>query len=224
MLFRSKPTETATTTPEASADQAAGGEEVKALSGKVVVYCPSPTGLADKIAEAFTAKTGVQVEMFQGTTGEILARLEAEKQNPIADVVIMASWADGLQMIQKDEVLSYEIANLDQVRTDWVDAEHKIYGYSASAAGVIYNTTLFDKVDADWAELGTNAVYKDMIAIPDPLKSGSCKDFLSGFTTSLGTDAADVIIDSWVNNGLTVPGANKAALEAVTTGDRKSVV
>lgn len=109
------------TSMEASAPDASSGqetpsqEEQAALSGKVVVYCPSPAGLADKMAEAFTAKTGVQVEMFQGTTGEILARLEAEKANPIADVVIMASWADGLGMIQDDQVLSYEPANTDKM-------------------------------------------------------------------------------------------------------------
>ena len=39
---------------------------------------PSPAGLADKLAALFTEKTGVEVEQFQGTTGEILARLEAE--------------------------------------------------------------------------------------------------------------------------------------------------
>lgn len=61
------------------------------LSGKVTVYMPSPAGLADKLAAAFTEKTGVEVEQFQGTTGEILARLEAEQANPVADVVILAS-------------------------------------------------------------------------------------------------------------------------------------
>lgn len=119
------------TAMETSAPEAASGqetpsrEEQAALSGKVVVYCPSPAGLADKMAEAFTAKTGVQVEMFQGTTGEILARLEAEKANPIADVVIMASWADGLGMIQDDQVLSYEPANADKMNPDWIDADKK---------------------------------------------------------------------------------------------------
>ena len=39
------------------------------LSGKVTVYMPSPAGLADKLAAAFTEKTGVEVEQFQGTTG-----------------------------------------------------------------------------------------------------------------------------------------------------------
>ena len=32
------------------------------LSGKVTVYMPSPAGLADKLAAAFTEKTGVEVE------------------------------------------------------------------------------------------------------------------------------------------------------------------
>ncbi len=29
--------------------------------------------------------------MFQGTTGKILARMEAEKKNPVVDVVVLAS-------------------------------------------------------------------------------------------------------------------------------------
>ncbi|MDF2596027.1 MAG: transporter substrate-binding protein [Clostridia bacterium] len=194
-------------------------EEEKKLSGKVVVYCPSPAGLADKMASQFTEKTGVEVEMFQGTTGEILARLEAEKENPVADVVIMASWADGLNMIKEDNVLSCDLENGDKVYKDWVDAEHKIYGYSASAMGVIYNTTMLPELSADWSELGSNPAYKESIAIPDPLKSGSCKDFLTGYVNAFGEDAK-TIIDSWVSNGITIPGANKAALEAVTTGEK----
>ena len=76
-------------------------------TGKVTVYMPSPAGLADKLAEGFTAKTGIEVEQFQGTTGEILARLEAEAANPVADVVILASWSDGLSMKADDKLESY---------------------------------------------------------------------------------------------------------------------
>lgn len=68
---------------------------------------PSPAGLADKLAALFTEKTGVEVEQFQGTTGEILARLEAEQVNPVADVVILASWSDGLGMKADDKLESY---------------------------------------------------------------------------------------------------------------------
>ena len=92
-----------------------------------------------------------------------------------------------------------------------------LFGSSASAVGVIYNTTVVPELNADWSELADEQ-YKDMIAIPDPEKSGACKDFLAGFVT--GTADGEAVMQSWADNGLTVSGANKAALEAVTTGEK----
>ena len=43
-------------------------------------------------------------------------------------------------------------------------------------------------------------------------------DFLAGLVT--GLDKGEAIMQSWAANGLTVPGANRAALEAVTTGEK----
>ena len=77
--------------------------------------------------------------------------------------------------------------------------------------------TVIPELNADWPEL-SDTQYKDMIAIPDPEKSGACKDFLAGLVT--GMENGEAILQSWVDNGLTVPGANKAALEAVTTGEK----
>ncbi len=99
-------------------------EKTPQLSGKVTVYMPSPAGLADKLAEAFTAKTGVEVEQFQGTTGEILARLEAEQANPVADVVILASWSDGLSMKADGKLESYTPAGADKVNKSWIDSDN----------------------------------------------------------------------------------------------------
>lgn len=209
---KSQDTSSGTSTETTAADTT----ETK-LSGKVTVYMPSPAGLADKLAAAFTEKTGVEVEQFQGTTGEILARLEAEQANPVADVVILASWSDGLSMKADGQLVSYTSANADKVNEGWIDSDNMLFGSSASAVGVIYNTTVVPELDADWSELA-DAQYKDMIAIPDPEKSGACKDFLAGFVT--GTDNGEAVIESWAANGLTVPEANKAALEAVTTGEK----
>ena len=181
----------------------------------------SPAGLADKLAALFTEKTGVAVEQFQGTTGEILARLEAEQANPVADVVILASWSDGLGMKADGQLESYVPANADKVNAGWIDADNTLFGSSASAVGVIYNTIEIPELSADWAELA-DAQYKDMIAIPDPEESGACKDFLAGLAT--GTEDGEAVMQSWADNGLTVPGANKAALEAVTTGEKAILI
>lgn len=214
----SKAADTGKETTEQALSEDTGKEPVEqALSGKVTVYMPSPAGLADKLAAAFTEKTGVQVEQFQGTTGEILARLEAEQANPIADVVILASWSDGLGMKAKGRLKAYSPANADKVNSGWIDGDSTLFGYSASAVGVIYNTTIFPELNADWDEL-SDTQYKDNIAIPDPEKSGACKDFLAGLVT--GLENGDSIMQGWADNGLTVPGANKAALEAVTTGEK----
>lgn len=204
---------------------ACGGAENSAApaapkeSSKVTVYMPSPAGLANKIAKGFEAKTGIKVEQFQGTTGEILARLEAEKANPAADVVILASWSDGLSMKQQGALASYKPQNADKLVKEFADNDNQLVGYSASAVGVIYNTTVVPQLDADWTELA-DPKYQGMLAIPDPEKSGACKDFLAGFVNRYGWDA----LEGMAKNGMTVPGANKAALEAVTTGEKGILV
>ena len=159
-------------------------------TGKVTVYMPSPAGLSNKIAKGFEKKTGIKVEQFQGTTGEILARLEAEKSNPVADVVILASWSDGLSMKQKGELASYTPQNADKMVKDFKDNDNELFGYSASAVGVIYNKNVIPELSADWKEL-SDPKYEGKLAIPDPEKSGACKDFLAGYISAYGWDALE---------------------------------
>lgn len=204
-------------------DTAAAESTPVPLSGSVTVYMPSPAGLADKLAAGFEAKTGVKVEQFQGTTGEILARLEAEAANPVADVVILASWADGLAMKAENKLLSYAPAGSEQMYPDWKDADSTIFGTSASAVGVIYNTTIYPELSADWAELAGEE-YKDQLVFPDPTKSGSAKDFLSGYINNKGEADGWKVWEDLAANGMTIPGANAAALEAVTTGEKGIMV
>lgn len=206
-------------TESSSSTESSTSEESTSLSGKVTVYMPSPAGLADKLAAGFKEKTGVEVEVFQGTTGEILARLEAEKANPVADVVILASWSDGLSMKADGKIMSYTPANADKIVKGWIDEDNTLFGYSASAVGIIYNTTIIPEMTADWSEL-SGEQFKDTLAIPDPEKSGACKDFVAGFVNKYGWDA----FEGMAANGMIVPGANKAALEAVTTGEVGALV
>lgn len=202
-----------------STSSSASSDKTTELSGKVTVYMPSPAGLADKITAGFTEKTGVQVDVFQGTTGEILARLEAESANPVADVVVLASWSDGLAMKKAGKIMSYTPENADKAVEGWIDEDNMLFGYSASAVGIIYNTTVIPEMTADWSEL-SGEQFKDTLAIPDPEKSGACKDFVAGFVNKFGWDA----FEGMAANGMIVPGANKAALEAVTTGEVGALV
>lgn len=193
-------------------------EEVQTLT----VYSAGPDGLAANIQQAFEEKTGIKVEMFQGTTGKILSRLEAEKNNPVADIVVLASVAsmDGLK--ESNQLLSYQEAeNASKMNRDWSDAEGYYYGYSASALGIAYNTKNTKDIPTEWTDLA-KPEWQGKMNIPDPSLSGSAVDFIYGYTEAEKT-AWDTI-QLWKNNGLQVNGANKEALDAVITGDKNATI
>lgn len=188
----------------------------------LTVYSAGPDGLAANVQQAFEEKTGMKVEMFQGTTGKILSRLEAEKTNPVADVVVLASVASMDGMKEADQLQSYKGAeNADKINSDWSDAEGYYYGYSASALGIAYNTKNAKVAPSEWADLAKSE-WKDKINIPDPSLSGSAVDFIYGYTEAEKTGWD--IIQSWKTNGLQVNGANKEALDSVITGDKDATI
>src|SRR5438105_10445787 len=57
------------------------------LAQTVNVYTAWPESLSQPIFKAYTAKTGVQVNFIRLSTGGLVARATAEKNNPRADVI-----------------------------------------------------------------------------------------------------------------------------------------
>ncbi|NYV68877.1 ABC transporter substrate-binding protein [Bacillus sp. Gen3] len=199
-------------------EASAQSKEIKTLT----VYSAGPDGLAANIQQAFEEKTGMKIEMFQGTTGKILSRLEAEKNNPVADVVVLASIAsmDGLK--ESDQLQSYKDAvNAEKINRDWSDDAGYYYGYSASALGIAYNTKNTKVAPTEWKDL-SKPEWRGKINIPDPSLSGSAVDFIYGYTEA--EKSAWDTIQSWKMNGLQVNGANKEALDSVITGDKDATI
>ncbi len=211
--------------PTANTTQSANEEEAedKQPSGKVVIYSAGPGGLAENIVEGFKAETGLEVEQFQATTGKILARLEAEKNNPVADVVVLASWPSGMALKNEGATQSYTgAAQADKLYETWVDEERHLFGYSASALGITYNTKLVDEPPTDWSDFA-DPQWKDAVNIPDPSLSGSALDFISGYLNQHGDKGWDMF-EELKNNGVALAGANKEALNPVITGAKSAVM
>ena len=232
----------ASVTPASENSQAAQSKEsdeggVKAHDGTKVtsttvnVYMPSPAGLQTKLEQGFEKKyPGIDMVVTSGTTGELTAKIEAEKNNPVCDVLILASWSDGLAALTNYSLLAYQPADSDRLQDAFLESSHKIYGTSASAVGVLYNTANVNKADIeklDWADFGDSSKWDSTtypISIPDPSKSGACKDFLAGMWSSMGETAAKALFNSWVANGLTNGGGNKPALQALESGSKDVLI
>ena len=71
----------------------------------LTVYTAGPGGLIKQLAAGFQEKTGIKVDVFQATTGKVMARLEAEAANPRADVLISASWDTAQDLDQRGWLL-----------------------------------------------------------------------------------------------------------------------
>jgi iron(III) transport system substrate-binding protein len=108
-----------------------------------------------------------------------------------------------------------------------VDSQNTLFGMSASAVGVVYNTLMIPDLSsthsATWEQLADDD-FRDELAFPCPERSGSASDFLSGFIFNKGESAGWATWETMAEYGMIVPGANAAALESVITGARSILV
>jgi iron(III) transport system substrate-binding protein len=193
-----------------------------AVAQSVTLYTAGPDGLAKSMAKSFTAKTGIKVDVYQATSGDVLARLEAEKAKPRADVVVLASWGEGLTVRQRGFVEAYSSPEAKKLRPRWSDGGLAAQGGAALALILNTNEVKKEQQPQSWFDLPA-PFWKDALTMPDPTLSGSAAEFVAIFAQVHG-DKAWKLFEELARNGLTVPGPNNAALNPVLTGAKKATI
>jgi iron(III) transport system substrate-binding protein len=188
----------------------------------VTLYTAGPAGLAKNIAKTFTEKSGINVNVYQATSGDVLARLESERAKPRADVVVLASWGEGLTVRQRGFVEAYTSPETKQLRPQWSNGGLAAQGGAALALIVNGNEVKKEQQPQSWFDL-TSSFWKDGVTMPDPTLSGSAAEFITVFVQTHG-DKAWKLFEELARNGLTVPGPNNAALNPVLTGAKKGTI
>jgi len=189
------------------------------LAADLVVYSAGPKSLSKEVVAKFQEKTGLKVQLYPASTGKVLAKLEAEKYNPVADVVVLASWAAGLGLKNQNVLAPIKTQHRQFLRDEWVD--DYLIATGASAMGIAYNTKLVTDPPKDWWEMALPE-WKGQINMPSPTKSGSCSDFVTAFIGLYGDKAWDFFA-KLRDNGANIAGPNNQALTPVLTGARKTV-
>ncbi|WP_157796453.1 ABC transporter substrate-binding protein [Bacillus sp. FJAT-45037] len=191
-------------------------------TGKLTIYTSGPGGMAERLVEEFEEETGIEVDMFQGTTGDVLGRLQAEEGNPLADVVVLASMPPAMEYKERGLTMPYESEYVDSLHDGWYDEDHHFYGFSASALALSYNTNLVEEVPTDWSDL-TAEQFTNKLAIPDPTQSGTARDFIAAYINQEGDEGWE-LIEELKENGLSLEGANNPALQTVISGANSVVM
>ena len=190
-----------------------------ASAQQLTVYTAGPAGLSKSLSAGFEKSTGVKVNVFQATTGQIMARLTAERANPQADVLISASWDTAVDLKKADQLLAYQSPNAKTVAPALKDTHYVAQG--AAALAIVWNSKSGKPRPSDWADLAAPA-YKDAVTIPDPSLSGAAFGMVSGIVTH--KDYGWKLFESLRANGALVPGANAQALNPVLQGARAAVM
>ena len=171
----------------------------------ITVYTAGPQSLIDKLAEGFTAESGVKVNVFQATTGKVMARIEAEAANPVVDVLISASWDTATDFDKRGWLVDYTSPNAAKV-PDFLKTKDAV-AQGVSALGIAWNPKSNTPEPTEWADLAKPA-YKDLVTIPDPAQSGSSFELTAAL---VGADGWKLFQDLKAN-GAIVAGANADAL------------
>lgn len=187
-----------------------------AAQADITVYTAGPASLAKALAADFTAETGINVNLYQATTGKVMARLKAEESNPQADVVISASWDTATAFADQGLLMAYTSPNAQNV-PDFLKSDTAV-AQGVAALGIAWNPNSGTPKPTEWADLAKDD-FKLMVTMPDPAASGSAYELVSG----LYANGQGELFDKLAGNGALVAGANKAALTPVLQGAKAAV-
>ncbi len=182
----------------------------------VTVYTAGPASLIEKLAAGFTEETGIKVEFFQATTGQVMARIESEAANPVVDVLISASWDTATDFTNRGWLLPYTSPNAENV-PDFLKTETAV-AQGVSALAIAWNPNSGTPEPKEWADLA-KPEYKDLVNLPDPAQSGATFELVAALQAQGGMN----LFEDLAGNGAIVAGANADALNPVLQGAKAAV-
>ncbi|MCF7941584.1 MAG: ABC transporter substrate-binding protein [Spirochaetia bacterium] len=161
------------------------------------VYTAFDTEEAQYYIDAFTASTGIKVDMVRMSAGEVLARIEAERSNPQASVWFGGSNTSHINAASKDLLMSYE-PDLDfDLPSNFHAEDYSWNGFYTGAIGFVTNTAFLEEhgleAPQSWEDL-LDPVYEGNIEMAYPYTSGTAYTTWATRIQMLGLEGA---LDWW---------------------------
>lgn len=154
--------------------------------GKLVVYSPNTENIMKTIIPMFEKKTGIKVEVISAGTGELLSKIDAEKGNPLGDVLFGGSKSTIRE--KKDLFEQYVSPNDKDMLPDHKNVDGFLTPYTADGSVILVNTELIGDIKIEgYADL-LNPKLKGKIASADASNSSSAFAQLTNQLLAMGGD------------------------------------
>ena len=165
--------------------------------GQVNVICSVQAEWCNMISTVYARTTGTRVNMSLKGSGEALAQLIAERENPRTDVWFGGTGDPHLQAAEQGLTVEYKSPSLPQLH-EWAQKQaqqsgYKTVGIYSGPLGFGYNPELLAKkklaVPRTWADL-TRPEYKGEVQVANPASSGTAYTMIATLVQLMGEDKA----------------------------------
>ncbi|MEM7444403.1 MAG: ABC transporter substrate-binding protein [Pseudomonadota bacterium] len=194
-----------------------------AQDDSLTYYCAAQVEWCEAMAAAFTAETGIPVNMTRRSSGETYAQLLAERDNPRGDVWWGGTGDPHLQAAEEGLTVQYESPMLADLQ-DWAVRQAETSGYKtvgiyAGGLGFGYNTELLEgDAPACWEDL-LDPRFEGEIQVANPNSSGTAYTLLATMVQLLGEDEAFEFLANMHPNVSEYTQSGSAPIRAAARGE-----
>ncbi|MES3003581.1 MAG: ABC transporter substrate-binding protein [Pseudomonadota bacterium] len=194
--------------------------------GQVNIICSVQAEWCNMISTVYARTTGAKVNVSLKGSGEALAQIIAEKDNPKTDVWFGGTGDPHLQAAEQGLTLEYKSPSLPQLH-EWAQQQAKQSGYKtvgiySGPLGFGYNPELLARkklaVPKTWADL-TKPEYKGEIQVANPASSGTAYTMIATLVQLMGEDKAYEYLKSLHKNVSQYSRSGTGPIKAVARGE-----
>jgi iron(III) transport system substrate-binding protein len=190
------------------------------------IICSVQAEWCNMISTVYGRTTGVKVNMTLKGSGEALAQLIAERDNPKTDIWFGGTGDPHLQAAEQGLSMAYQSPSLTQLHA-WAQQQAKQSGYKtvgiySGPLGFAYNTELVAKkklaVPKTWGDL-TKPEYKGEIQMANPASSGTAYTMIATLVQLMGEEKAFDYLKALHKNVSQYTRSGVAPMKAVARGE-----
>ena len=160
-------------------------------------------GGPDVIAKEFKKATGIKISYLTMSSGEVLARLRAEKHNPQTDIWLGGGSDAFIQARNEGLTQAYLSPKVARVRPEFRDKEGYWTGVSVVVVGLVVNKDRAAKknlpIPSVWTDLAA-PIYRDELSASNPNTSGTAYTTVSGILQIMGEEKGWQFLDNMYGN------------------------
>lgn len=195
-------------------------------AGRLNVLCGADESWCAAMEKSFEQETSIEVSMVRKSTGEILAQIRAEKDNPKVDVWWGGTGDPQLQAASEGLLEPYKPTD-EQDLLPWALNFAKVSGGRATgiyagALGFAYNTNLLNEKHLPppvcWKDL-TKEIYKGEIQLANPNSSGTSYTALATLVQLFGEEEAFRFLADLGKNINSYTKSGSAPVKAAARGE-----